>query len=264
MTAIAREYARGFFMQLHVIHALILRETRTTFGKHSLGYIWAFMEPLVGVGIFLGMFIITDRIPPSGTDAVGFLCTGFLPYGLFSGTMGKARSAVSANLGLLYYPQVHTLDLVAARAILETATIAITFFGAMLVNTILTQHFPLESALKTLTGLGFAALLGTGLGLIFNSLCMVVPTAEHFINPILRPLFWISGLFFSAHELSSSVREMFLWNPILQIIELTRDGWFQTYDHQYYSYSYIMYWILGFLFVGMVSEKLTRKYITGS
>lgn len=261
MTAIAREYARGFFMQLHVIHALILRETRTRFGKHSLGYVWAFMEPLTGVGIFLIMFLFTGRIPPSGTDAVGFLCTGFLPYGLFNGTMGKARSAVGSNLALLYYPQVHTLDLVTSRCILETATIAITFFGAMLLNTIATQHLPLDSALKTLAGLGFAALLGSGFGLVLNSLCLVVPTAEHFIGPLLRPMFWVSGLFFSVHELPSSTRDYFLLNPVLHIVELTRDGWFETYDHQYYSYAYIIYWILGLTFVGMVSEKMTRKYL---
>ena len=33
-----------------VIHALILRDMRTRFGRHHLGYIWAFLEPIITVG----------------------------------------------------------------------------------------------------------------------------------------------------------------------------------------------------------------------
>lgn len=261
MTSAIREFTRGYFTQLHVIHALILRETRTRFGNYSLGYIWALLEPMVGVGMFMAMFYLTDRIAPAGTDSVGFLCTGFLPYGIFSGAMNKAKTAVQSNLALLYYPQVHTLDLVAARCLLETVTVGIAFFLFMLLNSIYQQHFPMDSALKTLLGLGLAALLGTGIGLVFNSICVVFPTFDHFVGPLMRPLFWISGLFFSAHEVPAPVRELFLLNPVLHIVEITRDGWFQSYNYEYYSYSYVAYWILGVLSIGLLSEKMTRKYV---
>lgn len=260
MTLMLKNFARGLFMQLHVIHALILRETRTRFGKHSLGYVWALMDPLLFIGLFWAMFELAGRNVPSGMDALGFLCTGFLPYNVFSCNLSRAQTAVASNLALLYYPQVHPLDLVAARSILETVTLTVAFFLFMLLNTLITQHFPLDSALKTLSGLALAAALGTALGLLFNSIILVVPTFEHFTGPILRPMFWISGLFFSTNELPYSVREMFLWNPMLHIIEVTRDGWFQSYDYHYYSYGYIMLWILGLGVAGLVAERLTRKY----
>ena len=259
MTSALRDFTRGLFLQLHVIHALILRETRTAFGKHSLGYVWAFMGPASLVGVFAGIYKLAGRTPPAGMDTIGFLCTGFLTFNLFNGTMGKAQSAVSSNLALLFYPQVQTLDLVAARCILETVTMVIAFFIFMLLNALYTQHIPLDSALKTLSGLGLAALLGTNLGLCLSSLKMWLPTAEHFIGPVLRPLFWISGLFFAASDLPYSVREAFLWNPILHVVEMTRDGWFQTYNYHYYSYTYVGAWILGFSFIGLVSERMSRK-----
>ena len=261
MTSAIRDYTRGFFLQLHVIHALVLRETRTAFGQYSLGYVWAFMSPALMIGIFAMMFYIGGRIPPSGMDPIGFLCTGFLTYNIFGGTMAKAMGAVSSNLGLLYYPQVHTTDLVAARCLLETVTLVISFFLFMFLNALHVEHFAIDSALRTLAGLGLSALLGTSLGLCFNSLILVFPNATHFVSIINRPLFWISGLFFSTHEVPLAVRELFLWNPVLHVVEITREGWFETYDYVYYDYWYIFMWIIGLAFIGLTGERMTRKYV---
>lgn len=263
MNTAVRELTKGFFAQLHVINALILRETRTRFGKHSLGYIWAFLPPLTQIGLFLFMFSFGGRTPPSKMDPMGFLCTGFLTYFVFTGTLGKAQSAVQSNLALLYFPQVHPLDLVAARCLLESVTLTMVFFFLMLLNTLYTQHLPLDSALQTLSGLGLAAMLGTAIGLCFSSICLVIPTFEHLISPILRPLFWISGLFFSTHELPGYLREIFLWNPVLHVVEITRDGWYKSYDSVYFSYNYVLMWILGAAFCGLSFERLTRRKIRG-
>ncbi|MBN2524938.1 MAG: ABC transporter permease [Deltaproteobacteria bacterium] len=256
-----KDFVSGLFQHLHVIHALILRETRTRFGKHSLGYVWAFMEPFLNVGVFFVMFYFLNRQTPAGTDAIGFLCTGFLTFYVFTGTLNKAQTAVQANLALLYYPQVQTLDLVVARCALETVTLGVAFFIFMLFSTMQLHHLPLDSAAKTIMGLSFASLLGTGIGLIFNGLVTVFPTIEHFISLITRPLFWLSGLFWGLNEIPQEYRGALLWNPILHIVELTRDGWYKTYNYEYYSYSYILLWILGAIFFGLVSEKMTRKYV---
>jgi len=36
-------FLRGLVVQGEVIHALILRETRTRFGAYQLGYLWALL-----------------------------------------------------------------------------------------------------------------------------------------------------------------------------------------------------------------------------
>ncbi|MBN2714692.1 MAG: ABC transporter permease [Deltaproteobacteria bacterium] len=264
MTSAFRDFARGLSIQVHVIHALILRETRTAFGQHKLGYIWALASHGFFIGIFAAMFVFANRSVPSGMDVIGFLCTGFLTYNLFMGTQGKAKTAVKANVSLLYYPQVHPLDLVAARCLLEIATVMVAFFLFMFANTIYTQHFPLDSALLTLAGLFLAALLGSALGLCTNSLCVLWPTMEQLIGPLLRPLFWISGLFFSIAEIPLFAREALLWNPVLHVIEMTRDGWFKTYNYKFYSFSYVIYWILGLTVLGLITERLNRNKVLSS
>ena len=38
---------RGLWLSAEVVHALVLRETRTRFGGHKLGYAWALLEPIL-------------------------------------------------------------------------------------------------------------------------------------------------------------------------------------------------------------------------
>jgi capsular polysaccharide transport system permease protein len=60
--------ARGAFIQLQVVHALVLRETRTKFGEHQLGYLWAVLEPLFWVLTFWGMYVVIGRPVSPGLE----------------------------------------------------------------------------------------------------------------------------------------------------------------------------------------------------
>src|SRR5215216_777475 len=108
---------RGSLTQLQVIHALLLRETKTRFGANQLGYLWAFVQPSLWIGMFLVFDSLFGRTAPPGMSLVAFLTTGIVPFSLFRETTNRCVSAIEANKGLLFYPQVRPLDLVIARAI---------------------------------------------------------------------------------------------------------------------------------------------------
>lgn len=77
----------------------------------------------------------------------------------------------------------------------------------------------------------------------------------------MRPFFWVSGLFFTVHSLPEKYREMVLYNPVIHITELVRAGWYPNYQNQYFDVPYVLVWILGLLFVGLVLETITRRKI---
>jgi len=118
--------------QFQVIHALVIRETRTRFGRHRLGYVWALVEPVLFIAMFAGMYALMDRRMPYDLPVIAFLVTGFIPYMAFQKTTGQAMNAINGNKGLLFYPQVRPLDLVAARTLLEIATHVVVFALLML------------------------------------------------------------------------------------------------------------------------------------
>jgi len=252
---------RGFVIETDVIAALILRETRTRFGRNHLGYLWALIEPMVVILTFYLVLDLANRRPPTGMGLFGFVATGVLPYTLFTNSITRIADAVSSNKALLYYPQVHPLDLVIARALLEAATFVGVFIIVMGAEALLAQRLDLDSSLYVIGGLAISSALGTALGLVFCALGQVTSLADRVRGPLLRPMFWVSGIFFTADQIPEHHRERLLWNPMLHATELTRAGWFESYDARYVDMGYVLWWIGGTLLVGLLLERLVRRRI---
>lgn len=253
--------ANGFMVQLRVIHAVILRETKTRFGQHKAGYLWALLEPLFWIGTFAGMYTLLGRDEVGGMPLIPFLATGILPYQLFAMTTGSVANAINGNKALLFYPQVQPIDLVLSRAALEAATYAIVFFLIVGGYALVVQHLEIDSLLVTLWGMLLASLLGMTFGLISCALNVVSQTVERIRGPLMKPLFWMSGLFFTAESLPSDVREVMLWNPVLHCTELVRAGWFEQYHGRYASSTFVLAWVVAFAFVGLTLERAVRRKV---
>ena len=75
----------GFFERLgtqgRVVHALIIRETRTRFGDSKLGYGWALLEPIAHILMLSLVFAVLMRgRPPIGEEFFIFYYTGIIRY----------------------------------------------------------------------------------------------------------------------------------------------------------------------------------------
>jgi capsular polysaccharide transport system permease protein len=255
------DLARGAFIQLQVVHALLLRETRTRFGAHQLGYLWAILEPLMWIGTFWGMYAVAHRRVSHGLDEAAFLGTGILTYELFSRNVTRVGDAINGNKALLFYPQVQPIDLVWARAALETATIAAVFVVVMAGNVMLRPERAarVDDLLGTMLGLACAALLGLSLGLVLCMLGVLSAVVERLRGPLMRPLFWTSGLFYTLDEAPAEAREVLAYNPVLHCVEIVRDGWFETYENHDVSANYVFAYVLAFLALGLLLERVVRR-----
>jgi capsular polysaccharide transport system permease protein len=254
--------ARGAFIQLQTVHALVLRETRTRFGAHHLGYLWAVLEPLMWIATFWGLYYLTHRRVSHGLDTIPFLATGILTYELFNKNMSKVGEAINANKPLLFYPQVQPIDLVFARVALETATLIAVFVVVMAGNAMIQHQIPrVDDILLTMLGLVLAALLGGSLGLCLCMLGVLSRAVERLRGPIMRPMFWISGLFYTLDDAPPAARDLLMKNPVFHAVELVRDGWFADYSAPFASPSYIMAYVLAFSALGLLLERVVRRRI---
>ncbi len=249
----------GLFNQIQVVQALILRETRTRFGAHYLGYLWAFLEPIFWITTFTVLYYFARRSAPPGLNIIAFLATGVLPYLAFRQTTDRCISSISSNKALLFYPQVRPLDLVMARASLEVATIFTVFVILISMNALYLQTLTVESVLYVMLGFLLAGLLGASVGLTVCALSTISNVVLRMSSPILKPLFWISGLFFSVSDLPSSVQKVMLYNPVLHTVEIVREGFFPGYGAECGSARYVISWILGFALLGLTAERFVRR-----
>lgn len=254
-------FARGLALQLEVVHALVLRETRTRFGAHQLGYLWALLEPIFMILTFYVVFRLANRRVPEGMDLFSFITTGYAPYMLFANSASRVADAIRSNKALLFYPRVHTLDLVYARAALEAATQSAVFVVLMAGHALYHERFAIDSALMTVAGFALASLFGTALGLVFCTLDQFSQAVERVRGPLMRPMFWISGIFFVASELPDGVRGAMLYNPLLHATELVRAGWFPSHDASVVDVGYCLVWIVTLAFIGLSLERIVRHRV---
>jgi len=222
------KYFRGWELQRNVIGALIYRELKTRVSEVRFGVVGVFIEPLGVMAVFLLIFSVIrgDRGP---LDIALFLAAGIVLYTLFNEVAVRALNAMRANEALFFYRPVKPIDAVIARGLVESALFAIVytvisaFIFAFREKWIL-YDFPLlviSYVLLALTAFGIGLLLMVA-GHRYSSLVQIVPMA-------IRPLWFISGVFFSVVSLPQWIRPWLTWNPILQAIELSRHAFSEDY-----------------------------------
>ena len=249
----------SILVQVQVVYALVLRETRTRFGQNRLGYLWALLEPVLLIATFALLYRILGRSVPDRLPIVPFLTTGFLPYLLFRETSARAMHAVEANRGLLFYPQVRPLDLILARTVLEIATNVLAFALILVTYMLYVGNVDVADPLQILLGLGLAAGLGSTLGLVLCAWGVFSSAVERIHGPLIRPLFWFSALMYPTGQLPLRYRNLLTYNPIVHCVELTRAGYFSGYRANHVGLAYPFVWILALGFLGLLLERIARR-----
>lgn len=253
------DFGRSLTVQGRVVHAVVLREMRGRYGRSSLGYLWAILEPLLLVGVFaLGYQLIGRRSPPQGMEFLPFLATGIITYLSLRNIASRMSGAIESNRGLLLYPHVTPFDLMIGRLVLEGATFIVVFVIILGGGVILGYASPPDDPLMVLVTLFFVVLLGAGVGMLQAALTMNFPWIDYFMKPFWRLMLWTSGVFFTLKQLPMAAQDILLWNPILHVIELMRAAYFPGVDIYRVSYSYVGWWILGSAFIGLLCERMFR------
>ena len=245
-----------------VIHALMLRETKTRYGRLQLGYLWAFMEPVLIVGVLGLIFTYTRMGSTMGLPLIQFLMTGFITFMLFRDVLTQTMLAVRPNLQLLYFPQVQIFDLGAARALLELCTFMIVFSILLLLLAFTEiEVVIIKDPLGMLTAILMIVVYAYGIGTALGALIPLFPSLQFLVQAVyLRPMFFLSGVFFTIDMLPESVRPYALLNPMLQLIELLRAAYFPGYESTHVSYPYLISVILGTVFIGLLMQRALRRY----
>lgn len=240
-----------------VVIGLILRETKTRFGKHRLGYIWALIEPTVFIGLFVAInAVIRDRIP-FGESILLFVVPALLMVRVFLGITKQMVSSISANKALLSYPPVKPPDVIIARFILEMLTMMVLillFFVLIswIADIELIVYFHRFAAA---TSVLFLLCLGVG---TFNSVLSILwPTWEKIWGFVGFPTLILSGVFFIPKSLPPAYQYWLSYNPVLHCVEWMRTATYLTYD-PLLDRSYPVVFGLVMLVLGLALERIYR------
>ena len=236
--------------RLRVIAALVIREMGAKFGRSAGGYFWALAEPLGGILLLAFAFSLALRTPPLGTSFMLFYATGIIPFSMFNSMSKGVAGAIASNKGLLNFPVVTALDAVLAK-------VALNFLTTFLVATILFSGLVLGLGLHVNLDLAalaaafcLAALLGLGVGTVNCVLFGFFPTWKNVWGVLTRPLFIVSGIFFTFESVPRAFQDVLWWNPLVHVIAVMRSGVYGAYDPAFVSYPYVIGLGLGLFALG--------------
>ncbi len=247
--------------QGRVINALILRETKTRYGRHKLGFFWMFIEPMFFVGLFLAFKLLVRSPTSGGMPDAYFIITGITPFLLFRQSMSSLANAIAGSRSLLAFPQVTTFDVILAIILLEFSSLLMVFTILLIGSAAFFGPYAIENPLLVLYGILLLGISGAGLGMMFAALVPIMPSIKNITNPLFgRPLFFTSGVFFTADMIPSSVRDYILYNPLLHMIEIIRSGFFVEFESQYIDHRYAFLFATGLLLVGMLMHQSMRNH----
>jgi capsular polysaccharide transport system permease protein len=153
-------------------------------------------------------------------------------------------NAFESNRGLFNYRQVKPFDALVARALVE----ALVYLFVFIIFIIAGDALGFDAAIGDYMGLSLILILLLCFSFSCGLLCAVIGTfAETFIKVvemIMRPLFFCSGIFFSAAIIPENYRWYFFLNPLLHFLELVREYYFADFQSQGASHLYVIVWTI--------------------
>jgi len=262
-TGLLRDLLVGLTNMSRVITAIILRETKTRFGKNKLGYLWAVIEPASYVLILILIRKHMGSTVPFGSNLYLFILTGILVYRIFVSIAGRATGAISSNQALLTYPLVKPVDTIIARLILESLTMMVVLAIFFLILESYSDFALINYPSILVEAVAATILLSCGVGFFNAVVSMIFPAWERIWGLMRFPLLFLSGVFYIPKSMPPMVQWIVSWNPVTHCVEWFRYGSYLDYDPML-DRSYVIWFGLITMTFGFCLEKVFRNSLVRS
>lgn len=230
---------RSWSIQNRVIHALLMREILTRFGRHNIGFLWLFVEPMLFTLGVTALWTATKSVHGSNLPIAAFALTGYSSVLLWRNMPSRCIGAIEPNLSLMYHRNVKVIDIFIARLILEGGGATISFvILAIIFISIGWIDLP-EDVLSISFGWLMLAWFGVSLALLLGALSHEYELIEKLWHPASYLLFPLSGAAFLVDALPKAAQNIILYLPMVHAVEYIRAGYFGSQIKAHYDMSYM-------------------------
>lgn len=247
--------SRSWEIQRRIIGALLMREILTRFGRHNIGFLWIFVEPMMFTLGVATLWTVANLGHGSSLPIIAFAITGYSSVLLWRNMPGRCIGAVEPNLALMYHRNVKVIDIYASRLILEATGASISFVVLGIVFTLLGMIAPPEDISKVLLGWFMLAWFGFSFALFLGALSEQTDLVEKIWGPASYLLFPLSGAAFMVDALPTRAQEFVLLLPMVHGVEILREGYFGSIVKAHYSIPYMAVICAGLTLFGLAKTR---------
>ncbi len=247
-------------LQFRVIVAIMLRDIRTRFFGHGLGYLVMIGWPLVHILILLAIYTLLGRSTPYGESMALFFATGLVPFMAYNYMSRWTMMALLFNKSLLGFPVIKSLDVLLARTLLEAlghfCSVILLVFILWMVEI---DCMPMD-LVQACYALGAAMLLGAGFGIVHGIVAMAIPTWATGYSLVIVFMYMVSGVFFVPSSMPETLRYILSFNPVLQTVEWMRSAYYEGYS-TILDRGYAVWFGLVHVSLGLIIERFVRGHL---
>ena len=221
------------------MHALMMREVITRFGRDNLGVLWVVGEPMIFTLGVTALWTFAGLNHGSSLPIAAFAITGYSSVLMWRNSVGRCLSALQSNFNLLYHRNVQVIDVFLTRTLLEMAGATMSFVVLSAVFISLGMMSAPIDPLKVLFGWLMLAWFGISLALLIGAATAYSEIVERLWGPTSYLLFPLAGAAFMVDWLPQAAQNVVLLLPMVHGVEMIRDGYFGNTVRTHYDLSYM-------------------------
>jgi capsular polysaccharide transport system permease protein len=226
-------------IQRRVLHALLMREIITRFGRENLGVLWLIAEPILFTLGVTTLWTAAGLHHGSPIPIVAFAVSGYSSVLMWRNSATRAGSAVANNKPLLFHRNVQVLDVLLTRIVLEVGG-ATGSFIILSVLFIFIGWMPAPAdLLEVVFGWFMLAWFGASLALLIGAGTAFSEVVERLWHPAAYLLFPLSGAAFMVDWLPGGMQKFVLLLPMVHGTEILREGYFGNVVPTHYDVKYM-------------------------
>jgi capsular polysaccharide transport system permease protein len=244
-----------------VMSALILRDIRSRYLGSGWGYLISLGLPLAHIAILMVVNFVLSRLHPYGETALLWYATGIVPFMAFNYMARYITIGFAQNSPLLSFPAVKTLDIVAARVIVEVLGVGLVFGIVFSTLAVFGVDFSPRHVPTAFLAMGLGLILGIGLGIVTALLSKIAPM-WNVVGLLFLMLQWaISGVLFVPSHIPEIARDILAYNPVMHVVGIFRSAYYEGYASDWLDIGFTAKCGVSLLFFALATERIVRGRI---
>src|SRR3984885_4476917 len=233
-------FLQSFAIQIRVLHALMMREVITRYGRDNLGVLWLVGEPMIftiGVATLWSAAGLTHG--GTGIPIVAFAVTGYSSVLMWRNATSQCSAGIEQNKPLLFHRSVLIVDVFLTRIALEIIGATSSFIVLAVFFTFIGWMPMPDDLMLVIEGWLMLAWFGASLALLVGGGTAFSNLVHRLWHPIAYLLFPMSGAAFMVEWLAKKLQDVVLVLPMVHGVELLRHGYFGSVVRTHYDIGYM-------------------------
>jgi capsular polysaccharide transport system permease protein len=233
-------FLQSFAIQTRVLHALMMREVITRYGRDNLGVLWMVGEPMIfTIGVTTLWSAAGLAHGGTGIPIVAFAVTGYSSVLMWRNATSQCSAGIEQNKPLLFHRSVLIIDVFLTRIALEIIGATSSFILLSFFFIFIGWMTMPDDLLLVLEGWLMLAWFGASLALLVGGGTAFSSLVHRLWHPIAYLLFPLSGAAFMVDWLPKKFQDAVLLLPMVHGVEMLRHGYFGNTVRTHYDIGYM-------------------------